>query len=210
MLKRAFDFTLAIMGLLVLSPLFLILIIAIKLSSTGPVFYRATRVGRYGQPFTLFKFRSMVANADQMGPAVTGANDPRITPIGRFLRRTKLDELPQLLNVLKGDMSFVGPRPEAPKYVAYYTDGQREVLSVRPGITSAASIAYRHEEALLTTNANTETTYIQTIMPAKLAIDLAYVHASPTLVKDIGLILRTFLALFSRLPRLHREKTQNG
>lgn len=195
MFKRLFDITFATLGLVVFSPALLFIALVIKLTSQGPILYRATRVGRYGEPFKLFKFRSMVVNADQIGPAVTGANDPRVTPIGRLLRRTKLDELPQLLNVLKGDMSFVGPRPEAPKYVAYYTEEQRDVLSVRPGITSVASIAYRHEEAMLS-DENHEETYIQTIMPSKLAIDLDYVRNSPSLAKDSVLILRTLLALF--------------
>lgn len=197
MFKRLFDIAFALLGLVILSPALLLISLSIKLGSTGPIFYCATRVGRYGKEFRLLKFRSMVVNADQIGPAVTGANDPRVTPIGRLLRKTKLDELPQLINVLKGDMSFVGPRPEAPKYVQYYTDEQREVLSVRPGITSAASIVYRHEEALLV-GEDTETLYIQTVMPAKLAIDLDYVQSGPYVWGDIVLILRTFRALFKK------------
>ncbi|MCB9437115.1 MAG: sugar transferase [Anaerolineales bacterium] len=197
MFKRLFDVVFAVLGLVVLSPALLLISLIIKLSSSGPVFYRATRVGRYGKEFRLLKFRSMVVNADQMGPAVTGANDPRVTPIGRLLRKTKLDELPQLINVLVGDMSFVGPRPEALKYVKHYTDEQREVLSVRPGITSAASIVYRHEEALLV-GEDTEAMYVQTIMPAKLAIDLNYVQSGPSVVSDMVLILKTFRALFKK------------
>ena len=194
MLKRLFDVIVSALGLLVLSPVLLVLALLVKFSSPGTVLYHATRVGLDGHPFKLLKFRSMVANAAQIGPAVTGAADSRITPIGRFLRRTKLDELPQLLNVLRGEMSLVGPRPEDPRYAALYTPEQRRVLSVRPGITSPASIAYRSEEAMLTGD-DWETHYIQHVMPAKLEIDLQYVeHAS--LLYDLKLIFRTFISLF--------------
>jgi lipopolysaccharide/colanic/teichoic acid biosynthesis glycosyltransferase len=199
MLKRLFDLVFSTLGLIILSPLFLIIAVALKLDSKGPVFYRATRVGRYGREFKLFKFRSMVVNADKVGPGITGAKDPRITRMGRFLRRTKLDEFPQLWNVLKGDMSFVGPRPEDPKYVQHYTEAQRGVLAVRPGITSPASIQYRHEEAMLS-GENHEDLYLQKVMPAKLAVDLAYVHSAPGFVKDVGLILHTFWAILSKAP----------
>jgi lipopolysaccharide/colanic/teichoic acid biosynthesis glycosyltransferase len=194
MLKRLFDLTVSALGLLALSPLILLLALAVRLGSEGPIFYLASRVGRDGKPFKLYKFRSMVINADKIGPAVTGAQDKRITPIGRLLRRTKLDELPQLLNVLKGEMSFVGPRPESPNYVAHYTADQRRVLSVRPGITSEASVKYRNEEAMLT-GENWEDHYIKVIMPAKLAIDLAYIDQQ-SLGRDLSILLQTFLALF--------------
>lgn len=187
--KRLFDISASALGLLVLSPVFLTLALLVRFSSPGPVFYRATRVGRHGVPFRLLKFRSMVINADRLGPGVTGAADPRITPVGRFLRRTKLDELPQLLNVLRGEMSLVGPRPEDPRYVALYTAAQRRVLDVRPGITSPASIAYRHEESLLT-GENWEQAYIERLMPAKLELDLAYVQRA-SLRTDLALIFRT-------------------
>ncbi|MDZ4769763.1 MAG: sugar transferase [Chloroflexota bacterium] len=193
MLKRAFDILVALVGLIVLSPVLLILVIAVRLTSPGPVFYRATRVGRGGGEFRLLKFRSMVIDADRIGPAVTGAADPRITPVGRLLRRTKIDELPQLWNVLIGDMSLVGPRPESPKYVALYTQKQRDVLKVRPGITSPASIAYRNESALLT-EADWETQYIEEIMPAKLKVDLEYAQ-HPSLPRDIVILFQTALAL---------------
>ncbi|MCB0079179.1 MAG: sugar transferase, partial [Anaerolineales bacterium] len=127
-LRRAFDLIAATVGLLLLSPLLIVLGIAIKRGSPGPIFYRAQRIGRGGRPFTLYKFRSMVAEADKRGPAITAAGDSRITPIGHFLRRTKLDELPQLINVVKGEMSLVGPRPEDPRYVAFYTESQRQIL----------------------------------------------------------------------------------
>lgn len=193
MLKRAFDLTASAVGLLVLSPLLLLLAAAVAVTSPGGVFYRAQRVGRHGVPFRLYKFRSMVANADKAGPAVTVAGDKRVTPIGRILRKTKLDELPQLINVVKGEMSLVGPRPEDPRYVALYTPQQRAVLTVRPGITSLASVRYRDEESLLT-GADWERHYVETIMPAKLAIDLDYVGRA-TLLTDIGIILRTIGAL---------------
>jgi lipopolysaccharide/colanic/teichoic acid biosynthesis glycosyltransferase len=166
----------------------------IRLTSPGPILYRAWRVGRGGREFTLYKFRSMVVGAEKNGPGITAADDPRITPVGRILRRTKLDELPQLWNVLRGDMSLVGPRPEDPRYVAFYLPEQRRVLSVRPGITSLASIEYRHEEDSLRC-AGCEERYIQEVMPAKLAMDLRYVEQA-TLPGDIVIILRTLRALF--------------
>jgi lipopolysaccharide/colanic/teichoic acid biosynthesis glycosyltransferase len=194
MVKRLFDVLVSAAALLLLSPLFLGVAIAIKLSSPGPIFYRAVRVGRHGVPFKLYKFRSMVVNADKIGAGITTAHDPRITPIGRFLRRTKLDELPQLINVLRGEMSLVGPRPEDPRYVALYTEEQRRVLRARPGMTSLASVRYRNEQALLSGN-DWETRYIQQIMPDKLAIDLQYMERA-TLLSDLGVLWQTFLALF--------------
>jgi lipopolysaccharide/colanic/teichoic acid biosynthesis glycosyltransferase len=192
-LKQSFDVIASAAGLLVLSPLFIAISLAVKLNDGGPVFYRARRVGRGGRLFRLYKFRTMRVDADKKGPGITASGDTRITRIGRWLRRTKLDELPQLLNVLLGDMSLVGPRPEDPRYVALYTPEQRQVLSVRPGITSAASLAYRNEEQLLT-GPNWETVYREEVMPAKLAIDLEYL-SQRTLQTDIQLILRTIGAL---------------
>jgi len=189
MLKRAFDFLGAVLGLLVLGPLFLGIALAVKHHDGGPVFYRTHRVGRYGQLFRLIKFRTMMVDADKVGPGITASGDARITPVGRFLRRTKLDELPQLLNVLRGEMSLVGPRPEDPRYVALYTPEQRAVLAVRPGITSAASLAYRHEEQLLT-GPDWERVYREDVLPDKLSIDLAYL-SHRTFWSDLGLILRT-------------------
>lgn len=199
MLKRLFDIVTSGISLLLLLPFMAILALMVKLNSPGPVFYHAKRTGRFGEPFWLLKFRSMVVNADQMGPAVTGANDPRVTRIGRFLRRSKLDELPQLLNVLRGDMSLVGPRPEDSRYVALYTNEQRQVLNVRPGITSPASLAYRNEETTLV-GEDWEKYYIEHVMPAKLAIDLDYAR-SASLLKDIKIILKTFLAIIIRSNR---------
>jgi lipopolysaccharide/colanic/teichoic acid biosynthesis glycosyltransferase len=192
-LKQSFDVAASAAGLIVLSPLFIAISLAVRLNDGGPVFYRARRVGRGGRLFRLYKFRTMRIDADKQGPGITASGDTRITRIGRWLRRTKLDELPQLLNVLLGDMSLVGPRPEDPRYVVLYTPEQRQVLSVRPGITSAASLAYRNEEQLLT-GPNWEQVYREEVMPAKLAIDLEYL-AQRTLLTDIKLILRTIGAL---------------
>lgn len=192
--RRLLDIAVSVTGLIVLSPLFLLIGLWIKADSPGPVFYRATRAGKDGEPFRLYKFRSMTSGADRQGPGITAAGDSRVTRAGRFLRRTKLDELPQLINVLRGEMSLVGPRPEDPRYVALYTPKQRRVLAVRPGITSAASLVYRHEEALLA-GADWETVYRTRVLPDKLAIDIAYL-ARRTLVSDLKLIFSTIAAVF--------------
>jgi lipopolysaccharide/colanic/teichoic acid biosynthesis glycosyltransferase len=182
------------LGLLLLSPVFLLCALLIKLDSSGPVFYRARRVGQYGNPFYQYKFRSMVVIAEQAGPGITTAHDKRITKIGRFLRHYKLDELPQLINVLKGEMSLVGPRPETPHYVAHYTTTQRQILNTLPGITSPASLTYRHEQSLLVGD-DWEKIYLREIMPQKLAIELEYL-ARRTLWQDLALIVRTLWAVF--------------
>lgn len=191
--RRLLDVIASVGGLVLLSPLFLLIVVLIKRDSPGPILYRARRIGKDGHEFRLYKFRSMVAGADQHGPGITSAGDSRVTKLGRFLRRTKLDELPQLINVVTGDMSLVGPRPEDPRYVALYTPAQRRVLAVRPGITSAASLAYRHEERLLASE-NWERRYIQEIMPQKLAIELDY-QTRRTLASDLNLIIRSVLTL---------------
>jgi lipopolysaccharide/colanic/teichoic acid biosynthesis glycosyltransferase len=173
--KRCFDLVVASVLLMTLLPLLLVIALSVAAGSGRPVTYRANRVGRGGKAFVMLKFRTMVVDAT--GPAITAHNDARITRIGAVLRRTKLDELLQLLNVLRGDMSLVGPRPEDPRFVAMYTPEQREVLSVRPGITSPAAVRYRNEERLLTAGApNFEDVYATTLMPAKLALDLEYVR----------------------------------
>jgi lipopolysaccharide/colanic/teichoic acid biosynthesis glycosyltransferase len=192
-MRRFVDIVAAGIGLIVLSPLFLVLAIWIKRDSPGPVFYRAQRIGRNGIPFGLYKFRSMVVGADKAGPGITIAGDQRVTPSGRILRKYKLDELPQLINVVKGDMSLVGPRPEAPQYVALYDNRQRAVLSVRPGITSPASLHYRDEESLLQ-GQEWEQLYTGQIMPHKLEIELTYLQQR-TLATDVQLILQTIGAL---------------
>ncbi|MFN8468697.1 MAG: sugar transferase [Caldilineaceae bacterium] len=193
--RRMVDILVTLCGITLLLPVLLVLAVWILGDSRGPVFYRATRVGRYGMPFHLYKFRTMVVNADQVGPGITTAQDKRITRSGRFLRRTKLDELPQLINVLMGDMSLVGPRPEDPRYVALYTKEQQQILSVPPGITSAASLTYRHEEQLLA-GPDWQAQYLQTVMPTKIAIDLEY-EAHRTLWSDFKLVLRTVMAMFA-------------
>ncbi len=192
---RFIDILGSALGLILLSPLLVLIAILVRLSSPGPVFHRAVRVGKGGAPFRLYKFRTMVVGAAQAGPGVTVGGDPRITPLGRLLRRYKLDELPQLINVLKGEMSLVGPRPEDPRYVAHYNAAQRRVLRVPPGITSAASLRYRHEESILAAAADWESAYINQILPEKLAIDLAYLQTR-TLFTDLTLILQTLLAVF--------------
>lgn len=190
--KRIFDILASILGLIILFPLFILIALAIRLDSKGSIFYRARRVGRYGKEFRLYKFRSMVVDADKHGSGITSAHDKRITSVGRFLRRTKLDETPQLINVLCGDMSLVGPRPEDPHYVQFYTLEQRTILQYRPGITSMASLKYRNEEQVLS-GPQWEQLYIEEVMPAKLKIDLAYAQRS-NILTDLGLILRTIFS----------------
>ena len=172
--KRFFDVAVAAVLLLVLWPVLAIIACLIWSNEPGPIFYRGPRAGRDGRPFAVFKLRTMTL-APQARREITVSNDPRVTPIGRVLRATKLDELPQLINVVRGEMSLVGPRPESLHYVARYTDEQRQVLSVRPGITGAAQIYFPHEEGLLD-GPDPETLYITRVMPAKLEIDLEYVR----------------------------------
>lgn len=193
-LKRLMDVLISGAALLVLWPVFLLIALAIVIDDPGPVFYRQVRVGRGGKEFRIFKFRSMVVNADKKGLQITVGRDSRITRVGAFLRRTKLDELAQLLNVLAGQMSFVGPRPEVPRYVALYTPYQRQVLLVRPGITDYASIAYRNENDMLSGAQDPERMYIDTIMPAKIELNMKYLREISPLA-DIRLILSTIVAV---------------
>ncbi len=172
---RFFDFILSLVGLVVLAPIFIVLAIWIKIDSKGPVFYKQVRVGRNGIDFGLFKFRSMVVDADKRGLITVGGRDPRITRSGYFIRKYKLDELPQLINVLVGDMSLVGPRPEVRKYVDLYTDEQQKVLSVKPGITDYASIEYMDENEILGKSSDPEKTYIEEIMPEKIKYNMKYI-----------------------------------
>jgi len=173
---RFFDFILSLVGLVVLAPIFIVLAIWIKIDSTGPVFYKQVRVGQSGIDFGLFKFRSMVVDADKKGLITVGGRDPRITRSGYFIRKYKLDELPQLINVLVGDMSLVGPRPEVRKYVELYTDEQQKVLSVKPGITDYASIEYMDENEILGKSNDPEKTYIEEIMPEKIKYNMKYIQ----------------------------------
>lgn len=193
-MKRAFDFIFSFIGLILLSPIFLIISLLIALSSKGGVFYKQTRVGKDNIDFKVYKFRSMIVDADKKGLLSIGKDgrDPRVTKIGYILRKYKLDELPQLINVLKGDMSLVGPRPEVRKYVDLYDDKQKEILKVRPGITDIASITFRNENDLLSQSLNPEDYYIQEIMPKKISLSLEYVKTR-TLIKDIKLIFKTIL-----------------
>ena len=197
MVKRLFDIVASGCGLLVLSPLFVVLAIWIKLDSKGPVFYRQVRVGRNNKDFKLFKFRSMRVGADKQGLITVGGHDPRITRSGYFIRKYKLDEFPQLINVFIGDMSLVGPRPEVRKYVDMYTLEQLRVLSVRPGITDLASIRYRNENELLEQAENPDEYYEQVIMQDKLRINLEYVE-NHSFWNDIKLIFMTFWEIVAK------------
>jgi lipopolysaccharide/colanic/teichoic acid biosynthesis glycosyltransferase len=195
--KRAYDLVFAGTGLVLLSPLFLLLAVLVKLSDGGPVLYRQERVGLGGCLFRIWKFRSMVVNADRIGIAVTRDGDPRITPIGRFLRKTKLDELPQLWNVFVGDMSLVGPRPEVPKYVERYTPEQRVILQLKPGITDLATLRFRNEEELLREAKNTERFYLEHCVPRKIELNLEYARRAG-LWADTMIILRTLFPVVDR------------
>ncbi len=196
MLKRLFDIFVSFTGLLLLLPLFFIIGLVVRLGSPGSVFYRQQRVGKKGQLFRIFKFRTMQPNSDSKGLLTVGGRDPRITRSGYFLRKYKLDELPQLLNVLIGDMSFVGPRPEVKKYVDLYTPQELQVLNVRPGITDYASLEYFSENELLATSDDPETTYIQEIMPAKLKLNARYIEEAG-LLTDVKIMGRTILKIFT-------------
>lgn len=196
-MKRLFDIFASGLGLLFLSPLFLVLAIWIKLDSPGPVFYRQVRVGRGNKDFRIFKFRSMRVGADKQGLITVGGHDPRITRSGYFIRKYKLDEFPQLINVFIGDMSLVGPRPEVRKYVDMYTPEQMHVLDVRPGVTSLASIRYRNENELLDKAEDPDQFYIDVVMQDKLAIDLEYVQ-NASFWYDIKLIFQTFWEIVSK------------
>lgn len=199
-IRRAFDASAAAAGLVLLSPLFVIAAIAIRRGSPGSVFFRQERVGRDGTPFRIVKFRTMRQDAEASGRQITVGADPRITRVGAFLRRSKLDELPQLINVVRGEMALVGPRPEVPRYVAHYDAGQRRVLDVRPGITDPASVAYRDENALLGAADDPDEVYLREVMPAKLAMNLDYLQRR-TLLSDVGVILATVARLAGREPK---------
>lgn len=190
-MKRIFDIVMSGLGLICLSPLFLVLAVWIKSDSPGPVFYRQIRVGRGNKDFRLFKFRSMRPDSDKLGLITVGGHDPRVTRSGYYIRKYKLDEFPQLINVFVGDMSLVGPRPEVRKYVDLYTSEQLRVLNVRPGITSLASIRYRNENEILAKADDPDKAYVEQIMPDKIAIDLEYVE-NASLTNDIKLIFKTF------------------
>lgn len=193
--KRAFDAAASALGVALCLPFFLVIPVAIRLESGGPVFFRQARMGRGGRPFTLLKFRSMTVDADKEKKGFEPGAALRVTAVGALLRKTKLDELPQLLNVLAGDMSFVGPRPEVERYKDFYAGRFSDVLSVRPGITDEASIKYRHEEALLAESADPERTYREAVLPDKLELALRYAREGVTFSGDLGIIFRTLLTV---------------
>ena len=193
-LKRCLDVVGASFFLVLLSPLFAAAALAVRLSGPGPILFRQARVGRGGKPFDILKLRTMRAS-QRPGPLITTAGDPRVTRVGRVLRRWKLDELPQLINVLRGEMSFVGPRPEVRRYVDMFAETYRELLAVRPGITDPASVAFRDEEALLGRSPNAEELYVHEILPRKLELSQAYVRQR-SLGLDLRLMARTVAAIF--------------
>jgi lipopolysaccharide/colanic/teichoic acid biosynthesis glycosyltransferase len=195
-IKRLFDVVAAAGGLAVTAPLFLLIAAAIKLDSPGPVFFRQQRLGRDFRPFQIFKFRTMVYDAPQRGSAITVGDDPRITRVGKLLRRSKLDELPQLLNVLRGDMSIVGPRPEVPQYVQMFRDDYAEILKVRPGITDLASVAYADEEALLAQASEPAEVYSREILPRKIELARESIRRS-SLFFDLAVIVRTAFSVIN-------------
>ena len=196
MAKRLFDIFFSLFGLLILFPFLLIISLLILIDSKGGVFYLQTRVGKDGIDFKLFKFRTMQTNSDKKGLLTVGSKDSRITKIGYYLRKYKIDELPQLINVFSGTMSFVGPRPEVRKYVSLYNKEQQQILSVQPGITDYASLEYFNENDLLAKSENPEKTYIEEIMPAKITLNKKYI-ANPGLNTDISIILKTIKKIFS-------------
>jgi lipopolysaccharide/colanic/teichoic acid biosynthesis glycosyltransferase len=196
-MKRILDLVVSLIGLICLLPLLLLVAVLIKLDSTGPVLFRQTRMGMRFRPFQILKFRTMVQDSSR-GQSITVGDDPRITRVGRFLRKTKIDELPQLINVFKGEMTFVGPRPEVPHYVELFRQDYEEILKIRPGITDLASIKYRNEAALLGQSKNPEEEYVTRVLPDKISLGREYVRCS-SLAFDLRLIFRTFLKLIQEV-----------
>ncbi len=202
-LKRSFDMALSAMGLAVLSPVMLLIAALIKLEDAGPVLYRGERVGKNKRPFRMLKFRTMVVNAEKLGASSTSDDDSRITKTGRFLRRCKLDELPQLINVFKGEMSLVGPRPQVKWAVELYSENEKRLLSVRPGITDYASIRFRNEGEILKGSTDPDRDYLEKIAPEKIRLGLLYVD-SASIITDMKIILLTLGTL------LGLEKEERG
>lgn len=196
-MKRCFDISVSLILLICFSPFFLLLAVAIKLDSKGPVFYRQIRVGRYNQDFKIFKFRSMVSNADKIGLAITTGNDPRITRMGKFIRKCRLDEISQLLNVLNGTMSLVGPRPEVRKYVDAYQPKYMATLLVRPGVTAEASIRFRNEDELLAQGDDPEKIYMEDILPIKMNLGLEYMK-KVSVFRDMKIMFQTVFAVLKK------------
>ena len=194
-MKRAFDIVVSLAGLVLLFPVLLLMAIVIKLDSPFPVFFRQVRMGRGFRPFLIYKLRTMAQGAPWRGRTITIGNDPRITRVGRFLRKTKIDEIPQLINVLKGDMSFVGPRPEVRQYVELFRQDYEEILKIRPGITDMASLKYQDEAEVLGQSESPEDEYVRRVLPDKIKLAKEYVEHSSFLF-DVGLILKTLPKLF--------------
>jgi lipopolysaccharide/colanic/teichoic acid biosynthesis glycosyltransferase len=195
-LKRIFDIVVSLIILILFFPIGIIISLWILLESKGGVFYKQERIGKDGVPFKMFKFRSMRKDADKAGKLTVGMHDPRITRSGYFIRKYKLDEFPQFINVLKGDMSIVGPRPEVREYTDLYTEEQRKILSVKPGITDYASLEYFKENELLGQSADPHRTYIEEIMPAKIELNMKYIK-DPGIVRDLKIMWKTFLKIIS-------------
>jgi lipopolysaccharide/colanic/teichoic acid biosynthesis glycosyltransferase len=200
MLKGSFDLAVSLMGIIAISPLLILISLWIKLDSPGPVFYRGVRVGLHGRPFRIYKFRSMVINADRIGGPSTAGDDPRITRAGKLIRKYKLDELPQLINVLKGEMSLVGPRPEVQVYVDMYTEEEKAILGIRPGITDWASLWNPDEGAVLAGSHDPEKTYMEVIRPGKIRLQLLYARKQSFWV-DIKILMATLLTVVGKRSR---------
>lgn len=196
MIKRVFDFFCSLVGLIFLLPIFIIVAVLIRIDSKGPIFYKQSRVGRHNEEFKLFKFRTMRKDADKLGLLTTSSKDSRITKIGYHLRKYKIDELPQLINVILGEMSLVGPRPEVRKYVDLYTDEQKKVLNHRPGITDVSSVLYSNENEVLEKQENPEKFYIEVIMPEKLRYNINYLE-NRNIITDIKTIFSTIFKVVS-------------
>ncbi len=194
MFKRFFDLVVSLIGLMVFAPFLLIIAVVLKIDSPGLVFFRQIRVGQFGTSFRIFKFRTMVSQAEKLGPQVSSGDDPRITRVGRFLRKYKLDELPQLINVVKGEMSFVGPRPEVPRYVEAYKNDYREILTVKPGITDFASLEFKDENELLKNADDPEKKYLEEILPVKIGYYRKYLKEQ-SLKTDLTLIIKTIWSI---------------
>lgn len=208
-MKRVFDFLSSTIGLIALAPVLVAMAVAVKVESAGPVFYRGLRVGRYGKSFRIFKFRTMVEDAEKLGGASTPEDDPRVTRVGRFLRRYKLDELPQILNVITGEMSLVGPRPQVPWAVERYSEEERVVLDVRPGITDYASVRFRDEGEILRGSANPDKDYFEKIHPEKMRLSLEYVRKQ-SLWLDCQILWKTLGAVVLRPARAESDHKIDG
>ncbi len=196
MIKRLFDVISSVLAITMLSPLILVVALLVKLDSPGPLLFRQVRLGRGARPFEIYKFRTMIVGAEARGLQITIRQDNRVTRIGRILRRFDLDELPTLFNVLKGDMSIVGPRPEVPKYLPYYSEAQKQVFSVRPGLTDLGTIAFRNEATHLDGD-DAEQVYIHVILPRKLALNLEYIKKQ-SVFYDLRIMMRTFVSILSQ------------